>query len=325
MASQSNKTALLLLYPLLLRGCCTVFLAASSQVVTSQEYLPTITLSSQLKGHQWILQGPEQDKLTLSISQPMDGMGVLMVRENQQRVFEQAVYQANLLHVCGTKDSTKPSFLLRETMQGIGVQQAFVLMANPNWSYIELPTITDAPSSTRMDYCYKATTDWQINGHSIDCECDFSEIDSQDQVTDKWLAFMGELPRGLYTDSSAQQLAPHRLENSSELAELIVQARTNQHIIFENITQGNQWLLIEYKGGMYDSLSLDLLHQNQHWSVWYYTIGNSKGFNGITEISQPQESILAAELCVDACDWWGSQAYIEVNLATRQLIRLVED
>lgn len=264
----------------------------------------------------WQLSAPGEKAMAISISSGFDEPGSLTLSIDQNNVFERPMNRGELYDVCLEKSTRYPSFIVTEVLEGIGVEQGYVLRKDASWQLITLPNVDGVESIDELEGCTTAASNWSLDGAAVNCECDFSGVIRQQLRGNNWHDLLGEFQTGLYLNASAAQLDPRLIEDTAQVDQLVAEARANEVITFEETVKNRHWAIIEHRNSIYGSFSLGMFKQDKHWAVWYYVLGNSKSFNAISNIDRPSENVLSGTLCITGCDWWGRLANVEISLDT---------
>lgn len=261
----------------------------------------------------WQITSPNDERLFLQISTEFDKPDIISLKKDEQTLFERKMNRVSLAGVCLDKVTASPSIILSETMEGVGVQQLTVLSHKTNWQALHFHHMD------QLEDCYPAQTGWLLDDQPMDCICDFSEQERTQAFYTGWYSLLDSFPRGLHWDQTTKQLNSVLINDELGLNTLLTQARHNNTVVFDKFVDGNHWLIIEFNNGIYQSLSLGLVHQGKQWFVWYYVTGNSKAFHAIENIESPQTNELNATFCVEDCQWWGELANVNIDLANQSI------
>jgi hypothetical protein len=264
----------------------------------------------------WQLTAPEQKAMTLSIASRLDQPRILTLSVDGHTLFEKPMRHAELLGACQEKRTHAPRFIVSELMEGVGLEQAYMLRKNNGWQLLAIPSVEGISRVDEIAGCYRAASNWSLDGDAIDCECDVDKLSKPQLFTDQWADLLSDYQTGLYLNESTSEIKPRLIKNTAHIETLLERARANKSIRFEKAVKGRRWLIIEHKSSIYGSFSLGLIKQENYWSVWYYVRGNSKSFNTISDIENVKENLLSATMCTKECDWWGKSESVDIGLDT---------
>jgi hypothetical protein len=265
------------------------------------------------------LSGPDQKSMALRISSRVDEIGTLTLSADSNEVFTSPINRGELLGICLEKGRDNPSFIMTEVLEGVGLEQAYVLSKNTDWQLRALNGVKGISSVDELAACYRAASNWTANGEAIRCECDFGDVLKQQLAVKQWHDLFGEYQTGLYLNESTSRLRPRVIGDTIQVERLLAQARADKAMTYEVTIAERQWAIVEHKDGIYGSVSIGMLKQGKHWFVWYYVLGNSKSFSAINNIDRLSVNIISATLCIEGCDWWGKLVDVDINLDTLQL------
>lgn len=277
-------------------------------------YTALISHALEYTKQEWQLSLSGENTMLLRIFSSLDEPGRVTLHTDGRPVFESPFNRGQLFGVCLDKGTRSPGFIMKEVMEGVGVEQTYVLNNVMGWQLIPITGGEGLSDVDMIEGCYSAKSDWSVNNVPISCECDFTGVINQQLVAEQWAEVLGAHQTGLYTSKLTNKLIPKELEDSAKVEQLLAQARADKLMIFDEQIMNRKWLILEYKNGVYDSFSLGLVKQDTKWRIWYHVLGNSKSFNGIKDLERLSENRLAATLCVEDCGWWGRSASVEINL-----------
>ena len=266
--------------------------------------------------HSWHLSERSNQNLEVVLSKKLDEYGDLILKQDGKVVLDEQVNAPELLSACLDVNSQMPVMMFIDYMEGVGIEQLYILTHNKGWHFTEVPSLGGVSSVDEIEQCHKASNSrWKLDGAALSCECDFSDADRQQEIDQQWTSLIGDRAKG-FVEQSTNHLFLQHVNDSEALELLLDEARKNRDIVFEQTVHGKQWVIVERQSGVYDALSLGLVRQKQQWSIWYYATGNSKAFHRIDEIEQVNPTELNMTLCIDDCDWWGEQARVGIDLET---------
>ncbi|MBB5187552.1 hypothetical protein HNQ57_001821 [Zhongshania antarctica] len=279
-------------------------------------FVVQFSLALEASNRSWQLSAPGKKAMAISISSGFDEPGRLTLSIDKNNIFERPMNRGELYGVCLEKSTDFPSFIVAEVLEGVGLEQVYVLRKDNSWQLITLPSVGGVGSVDELEGCTTAASNWSLDGTTVNCECDFSGVIRQQLQWNNWHDLLGEFQTGLYLNASAAQLNPRIIEDAAQVDHLVAEARANEVITFEETVNNRHWVIIEHRNPIYGSVSLGMFKQDKQWSVWYYVRGNSKSFNAISDIDRPSENLLSGTLCIAGCDWWGSLASVDIALDT---------